>query len=183
MVNLWCNILRLTLKRTGNQDHRTISLYSYQKVLSWTNSLYCSNHIRWIKLFLCSLQGLMCNDVGTLKIQSTGNFHHRNLRNIFFKGQKKRLLTNGILCGQTKKNIAKLQELVQERCCRQDKWDQNPCPVAWPVDSQLFYWPPKSEWSIDSKFWNRIRDKLTFLWIPTPPKYKNSPFKVTPQPP
>ena len=89
LVNMWHDILRLTLKQTGNQDHRTISMYSCQKAPSWTNSLYCSNHIRWINLFLCSFQGRMWICVSTLKILSIGNFRHRNLKNIFLKGQKK----------------------------------------------------------------------------------------------
>ena len=47
VVILRRNIVRLTLNRTENQDHRTISKYLNRKSPSWTNSLNNYQHIRW----------------------------------------------------------------------------------------------------------------------------------------
>lgn len=71
-------IIRLTLSQMGNQDHQTISLYSYPKSPSRRNSLHCFYNIRWLELFLCSFQGHVYFDVSTLKIQLNPSFHHRN---------------------------------------------------------------------------------------------------------
>ena len=87
-MNLLSYILRLTLNRKGNQDRPTISLYSNQKAPSRRNNRSCRHNIRRRVLFLCSLQGSMCNCVSTLKILSIGNFHRRNLKNICSQGQR-----------------------------------------------------------------------------------------------
>ena len=108
VINWLSEIFRLTLNRTGNQDHLTISLYSYQRALSWTNSLNYCHHIRWIKLFLCSLQGHMSICASTLKILSIGNFRHRNLKiYIFLRTEKDnlRIACFGILRRKTQQNF------------------------------------------------------------------------------
>ena len=77
------------MNRKGNQDRQTSSLYSCQKAPWRKNNRHCWHNIRWWVLFLCSLQGRMCQRASTLKILSTGSFRHRNLKNTCSQGQKK----------------------------------------------------------------------------------------------
>ena len=80
-------IIRHTLSQMGNQDHQTISLYSYPKSPSRRNSLHCFYNIRWLELFLCSFQGHVYFDVSTLKIQLNRSFRHRNWMKNEFKNR------------------------------------------------------------------------------------------------
>ena len=109
--------MKLTLYRKGIQDRQTNSKNSNQKAPSRRNNRSCPHNIRQRVLFLCSLQGHMYNDVGTLKILLNGNFRHRNLKNILFKGQKRDYLriADLAICLATRKTKQNLRSRFEKR--------------------------------------------------------------------